>query len=235
MGLAQQDSAEEESLNINTTQQAVPAQENKLMIVHGALDSTSDKTVIRSKEVQAEGFDGHCSGIKRVKEVSGTLCFGQWTFPDLILTEWDLGKKEFDVILGKPWFFRCNPVIDWRTHQILNVNSSEVEPERIEGWMIKVTTKTEPQQKLHPLVARVVDEFRDVFPDKLPNTLPPPRGIEFDLTMKPDRETPAPTPVPILQGGSRFLGHVRRRSVAKGLDRALEQRLGIQHLRCSQA
>ncbi|RLN89293.1 hypothetical protein DYB28_013290 [Aphanomyces astaci] len=32
MGLAQQDSAEEESLNINTTQQAVPAQENKLMI-----------------------------------------------------------------------------------------------------------------------------------------------------------------------------------------------------------
>ncbi|KAF0756383.1 hypothetical protein AaE_004652 [Aphanomyces astaci] len=52
--------------------------------------------------------------------------------------------------------------------------------------MIIVTTKTEPQQKLHPLVARVVDEFRDVFPDKLPNTLPPPRGIEFDLTMKPD-------------------------------------------------
>ncbi|ETV73096.1 hypothetical protein H257_11920 [Aphanomyces astaci] len=180
MGLAQQDSAEEESLNINTAQQAVPAQENKLMIVHGALDSTSVrilidsgasnllcrpglvKTVIRSKEVQAEGFDGHCSGIKKVKEVSGTLCFGQWTFPDLILTEWDLGKKDFDVILGKPWFFRCNPVIDWRTHQILNVNSSEVEPERIEGWMIKVTTKTEPQQKLHPLVARVVEEFRDV-------------------------------------------------------------------------
>ncbi|RHY99228.1 hypothetical protein DYB35_013618, partial [Aphanomyces astaci] len=143
MGLAQQDSAEEESLNINTAQQAVPAQENKLMIVHGALDSTSvrilidsgasnllcrpglAKTVIRSKEVQAEGFDGHCSGIKKVKEVSGTLCFGQWTFPDLILTEWDLGKKDFDVILGKPWFFRCNPVIDWRTHQILNVNSSE--------------------------------------------------------------------------------------------------------------
>ncbi|KAF0756684.1 hypothetical protein AaE_004532 [Aphanomyces astaci] len=179
MGLAQQDSAEEESLNINTTQQAVPAQENKLMIVHGALDSTSDKTVIRSKEVQAEGFDGHCSGIKKVKEVSGTLCFGQWTFPDLILTEWDLGKEDFDVILGKPWFFCCNPVIDWRTHQILNVNSSEVEPERIEGWMIKVTTKTEPQQKYHPLVARVVDEFRDVFPDKLPNTLPPPRGIEL--------------------------------------------------------
>ncbi|KAF0775983.1 hypothetical protein AaE_000317 [Aphanomyces astaci] len=175
MGLAQQDSAEEESLNINTTQQAVPAQENKLMIVPGALDSTSvrilidsgasnllcrpglAKTVIRSKEVQAEGFDGHCSGIKKVKEVSGTLCFGQWMFPDLILTEWDLWKKDFDVILGQPWFFRCNPVIDWRTHQILNVNSSEVEPERIEGWMIKVTTKTEPQQKLHPLVARVVD------------------------------------------------------------------------------
>ncbi|RLO01181.1 hypothetical protein DYB28_016134 [Aphanomyces astaci] len=38
MGLAQQDSAEEESLNINTAQQAVPAQENKLMIVHGTLD-----------------------------------------------------------------------------------------------------------------------------------------------------------------------------------------------------
>ncbi|KAF0749073.1 hypothetical protein AaE_007148, partial [Aphanomyces astaci] len=174
---------------INTVQQAsqVPTRENKLMIVHGALNSASvrilidsgasnllcrpglAKTVIHSKEVQAEGFDGHCSGIKKVKEVSGTLCFGQWTFPDLILPEWDLGKKDFDVILGKPWFFRCNPVIDRRTHQIFNVNSSEGEPERIEGWMIKVTTKTEPQQKLHPLVARVVDEeFRDVFPDKYP-------------------------------------------------------------------
>ncbi|RLO12844.1 hypothetical protein DYB28_014390, partial [Aphanomyces astaci] len=152
MDLAQQDSAEEESLNINTAQQAsqVPTHENKLMIVHGALDSASvrilidsgasnllcrpglAKTVIRSKEVQAEGFDGHCSGIKKVKEVSGTLCFGQWTFPDLILTEWDLGKKDFDVILGKPWFFRYNPAIGWCTHQILNrVNSSEVEPERL--------------------------------------------------------------------------------------------------------
>ncbi|ETV66227.1 hypothetical protein H257_17269 [Aphanomyces astaci] len=130
MGLAQQDSAEE-SLNINTAQQAVPAQENKLMIVHGALDNTSvrilidsiasnllcrpglAKTVIRSEEVQAEGLDGHCSGIKKVKEISDTLCFGQWTFLDLILTEWDLGKKDFDVIVGKPLLFYFNPVIDW--------------------------------------------------------------------------------------------------------------------------
>ncbi|RLO04137.1 hypothetical protein DYB28_005803 [Aphanomyces astaci] len=111
MGPAQQDSAEEEPLNINTTQQAsqVPTRENKVMIVLGALNSTSvcasnlfcrpglDKTVVRSKAVQVEGFDGHCSGIKKVKEVSGTLFFGQWTLPDLILTEWDLGKKDFDV------------------------------------------------------------------------------------------------------------------------------------------
>ncbi|RLO00387.1 hypothetical protein DYB28_008519, partial [Aphanomyces astaci] len=85
MDLAQQDSGEEESLDINTAQKAskVPARENMLMIIHGALDSTSvrilidsgtsnllgrpglAKTVIRSKEVQAEGFDGHCSGIKK--------------------------------------------------------------------------------------------------------------------------------------------------------------------------
>ncbi|RLO03242.1 hypothetical protein DYB28_013122, partial [Aphanomyces astaci] len=79
MDLAQQDSAEEESLNINTAQQAsqVTMRENKLMIVHGALDSASvrilidsgasnllcrpglAKTVVRSKEVQGEGFAGH--------------------------------------------------------------------------------------------------------------------------------------------------------------------------------
>ncbi|RHZ21177.1 hypothetical protein DYB37_012703 [Aphanomyces astaci] len=141
MGLAQQDSAEEESLNINTAQQAVPAQENKLMIVHGALDSTSvrilidsgasnllcrpglAKTVIRSKEVQAEGFDGHCSGIKKVKEVSGTLCFGQWTFPDLILTEWDLGKKDFDVILGKPWMWCGRCAMYFTTGEFLDATS----------------------------------------------------------------------------------------------------------------
>ncbi|KAF0706182.1 hypothetical protein As57867_006777, partial [Aphanomyces stellatus] len=119
-----------DSMEINAAQNAVKAAapENKLMIVQGAIDGKSvrilidcgasnllcrpglAKKVIRSKEVQAEGFDGHCSGIKKVKEAAGTLCFGQWTFSDLIFTEWDLGKKDFDIILGKPWFFRFNPI-----------------------------------------------------------------------------------------------------------------------------
>ncbi|KAF0688967.1 hypothetical protein As57867_019454, partial [Aphanomyces stellatus] len=36
------------------------------------------------------------------------------------------------------------------------------------------------------MLATLVKEFSDVFPDKLPNELPPKRGIEFDLTMKSD-------------------------------------------------
>ncbi|KAF0715000.1 hypothetical protein As57867_003600, partial [Aphanomyces stellatus] len=155
-----------DSMEINAAQHTdkADAPENKLMIVQGAIDGKSvriwidcgvsnllcrpglAKKVIRSKEIQAEGFDGHCSGIKK------------WTFSDLFFTEWDLGK-DFDIILGKPWFFRFNHIINWHQNRVLSVSSSEAAPEEMEGRMIKVTM-----------------EFSDVFPDKLPNELPPKRA-----------------------------------------------------------
>ncbi|ETV64573.1 hypothetical protein H257_18540 [Aphanomyces astaci] len=72
MGLAQQDSAEEESLNINTAQQAVSAQENKLMIVHGALDSTSVRILIDSGASNLLCRPGLATTVIRSKEVHGT-------------------------------------------------------------------------------------------------------------------------------------------------------------------
>ncbi|KAF0696509.1 Aste57867_12747 [Aphanomyces stellatus] len=244
-----------DSMEINAAQHAIKAAapENKLMIVQGAIDGKSvrilidcgasnllcrpglAKKVIRSKEVQAEGFDRHFSGIKKVNEAAGTLCFGQWTFSDLIFTEWDLGKKDFDIILGKPWFFRFNPIINWRENRVLSVSSSEAAPEEMEAWMIKVTTVKVPQPKLHPKLATLVKEFSDLFPDKLPNELPPKRGIEFDLIMKSDAKPQQHRPpfrLSKLEECSldKFVGDLLQKGWIE-----LSNSVGLQHLWCSQA
>ena len=191
-----------DEFEINETEQVTD--ENKLIIVPGFVDNKQVRVlidcgasnmlchpdlankVIRSKEVQAEGFDRHCSGIQKVKIVCGSLRFGQCTFSDLNVTEWDLGKKGFDVTLGKPWFFIYNPIIDRRNNRVLSVSSCDDAPDAIEGLVIKVTTVQVSQAKLHPKLAALVNEFSDVFPTSCPIHYRQSVALRFDLTMKPD-------------------------------------------------
>jgi hypothetical protein len=149
------------------------------------------KNVLREKEVSVEGFDGYMTKPTVVNEVCETLKFDGWTFKDLVMTEWDLGHKKIDVILGKPWFHQFNPQIDWIQHKVLSINAATLDKSTRSltsesGWMMKVTTVQEAQHQIPDVVQDVLRKFKEVFPDKLPDALPPHRAVEFDLNMKSD-------------------------------------------------
>ncbi|CAI5707264.1 unnamed protein product [Peronospora effusa] len=117
-------------------------------------------------------------------------------FPRMQFTEWDLPDTH-DLIFGQPWFTKYNPQIDWRTQQIQVETHTTFEDvdgptfqEKLkcgaydEIYHLKVTNvdRAEIPQGLIPLL----DEYNDVFPNQLPNEMPPTRSVNFELQMKPD-------------------------------------------------
>ena len=71
---------------------------------------------------------------REVRDVMANIQVENLMFNNELLTEWDLSKKRFYVILGKPWFEKYNPQIDWRTNKIIKVDEHPAEG----AWMIKV-------------------------------------------------------------------------------------------------
>ncbi|KAF0776236.1 hypothetical protein AaE_000064 [Aphanomyces astaci] len=165
----------------------------KILIDSGATNSLCrvglGKHVIRSKAVHISGYDGLMSPLTETRELKETVQIGSFTFHDTQLTEWDLKDKAFDVILGQPWFKKHNPVIDWRKHDIVSVdevvdaNALAMEPP---GWIMKLCHVQAQPQEYPAEIKAVLDEFKDVFPKELPDGLPPERGVQFDLKLKPD-------------------------------------------------
>ena len=116
-------------------------------------------------------------------------------FNNELLTEWDLSKKRFDVILGKPWFEKYNPHIDWRTNKIIKVDEHPAES----AWMIKVNVIESKPQVIPDNIQKLLKEFEDVFPNELPNELPPKRAINFEVIPKPDAKPSARAPFRLSQ------------------------------------
>ena len=117
-------------------------------------------------------------------------------FPRMQVTEWNLPDTH-DLIFGQPWFTKYNPQIDWRTQQIKVAGHAKFEDvdgptfqERMKCgayeaiYHLKVTNVEEEEipQELQP----VLDEYKDVFPEQLPDAMPPKRSVNFELQMKPD-------------------------------------------------
>jgi hypothetical protein len=123
-------------------------------------------------------------------------------FTALPVTEWSMGSSH-DVILGKPWFSKYQPSINWRTHEITFPlhNHPEVKQEIAvaefvaklqqdefdEVYRVKVAdVDTRPTEATPQVVQDLIKEFEDVFPEALPDGLPPSRRVELELNMKPD-------------------------------------------------
>uniref|UniRef100_A0AAV1UBL4 Uncharacterized protein n=1 Tax=Peronospora matthiolae TaxID=2874970 RepID=A0AAV1UBL4_9STRA len=110
--------------------------------------------------------------------------------------EWDLPDTH-DLIFGQPWFTMYNPQINWRTQQIEvaahttfeYVDGPTFQAKLTSGayeemHQLKVTTidHTEIPPELQP----VLDEYKDVFHDQLPEITPPTKSVNFELHIKPD-------------------------------------------------
>ncbi|GMF51180.1 unnamed protein product [Phytophthora fragariaefolia] len=90
------------------------------------LDSGADHNVIRKglatqvlrrKKAVVERIDGPVTSPQWINEVKADMTLEGFVLNDMLFWEWDLPATH-DIILGKPWFSRFNPLIDWRTHEV---------------------------------------------------------------------------------------------------------------------
>ncbi|OQR84000.1 hypothetical protein ACHHYP_14033 [Achlya hypogyna] len=106
--------------------------------------------VLKTKHVKMVGFDGLSRPATEVIDCVASVDF-ESDLPGVgfttVFTTWDLGLKNFDVILGKPWFHDFNPIIDWRSHAIVSIerrhdlptNERQPAPWAKEAYVIKVS------------------------------------------------------------------------------------------------
>ncbi|CEG37684.1 retrotransposon unclassified [Plasmopara halstedii] len=115
-------------------------------------------------------------------------------YKDVVLTEWELTEQQ-DIILGKPWLVQYNPRIDSRTHTtelptpLAPVESGEFEERVKQGYYAEVYLMSIKKKEIEPVpvpIHQVLDEYPQVFPDQLPDVLPPERDIEHEILLKQD-------------------------------------------------
>ncbi|OWZ04564.1 Retroelement pol Polyprotein [Phytophthora megakarya] len=158
---------------------------------------------------QVTRFDGTSTRARSVKKGIANIGFGRYRFHKLQVMEWPLGSAH-DVILGKPWFTKFQPIIDWRSHDISfpSIQSqSSMQPvvtqEAVEiaaadfkrkvkknsyeeVYRVKICAIPPMSDSVPEPILKVLNEFTDVFPKALPDGLPPSRRVDFELNMKPD-------------------------------------------------
>ncbi|KAH9133769.1 hypothetical protein AeRB84_020226 [Aphanomyces euteiches] len=100
------------------------------------------------------------------REVKETICFDFFTFKDTVMLEWDLKDKQFDVILGQPWFRQHSPMIDWRDR--LGCESKILSGhERSVQFELTLKPGAKPQNRPPFRLAKVEQESLDKFVDDL--------------------------------------------------------------------
>ncbi|POM69824.1 Pol protein [Phytophthora palmivora] len=153
-------------------------------------------TVLLSRRLQAQRFDGTLTPLTDVKHVEAPVSMDGHFFPTMEFVEWKLSESH-DIIFGKPWFEGFNPQVNWQTEEV-------VIPERMQFMVVdghtftntlnageceqvfRVKLQIVPDLEVIPELIRkvVAEEFKDVFPEQLPDGLPPMREVNFELTLK---------------------------------------------------
>ena len=135
-------------------------------------------------------------------EISGTLLTVDLRIMDM---------SEFDVILGMDWLTAYRVVIDCErrrvtaytqdgTRVVFQGDKHDILPHtvyesrckgQLVGWLVSLTLEDEVRPDLD--LPRVVCEYVDVFPDKLPG-LPPHRDVNFVIKLHPGTSPISMTP-----------------------------------------
>jgi hypothetical protein len=131
-----------------------------------------------------------------------------------------LGLQRYDAILGKPWLYHANPNINWRDNTLtfqygsrtINVRANKTKTTEPECHSVFISrqqlaripsneelfavcaseieaTPEEPPRT--PEERKLLKEFADVFPETLPNQLPPQRKIDHAIELVPGSEPPS--------------------------------------------
>ncbi|KAF1316449.1 Retroelement pol polyprotein, partial [Globisporangium splendens] len=165
------------------------------------------KQITNKATIQVTRFDGTNTVKKKVNKGFVNVAFGERTFCNVPVIEWPMNNTH-DVILGKPWFTKYQPLINWRTHDVEIPDTERKLMERVtvsfaefnkklkcsqceEVYRIKINSMAKQEAKhvvIDPRVEQLLNEYSDVFPEKLPNELPPNRRVEFEMNMKADAQ-----------------------------------------------
>jgi len=175
------------------------------------IDSGADHNIVRpglgtcifqKKGTRALRFDGSYTSTKMTSIYREDLEMEGLVYNDVILTEWELPQHQ-DIILGKPWLVQFNPRIDWRTHSIeiprsvTTVDKEDFEDRLKNGCYAEIYSVSMKKQSVEPVseaIQCLLSEYGDVFPDQLPNQLPPKRVIEHEILLKPEAKSSQRSP-----------------------------------------
>ncbi|CAH1769080.1 12279_t:CDS:2, partial [Entrophospora sp. SA101] len=131
-----------------------------------------------------------------------------------------INLQRYDAILGKPWLYHANPNINWRANTLTfqygtktivvpaDVNNKQVEsschsifisrqqfaktPSTDELFAVCLANITDEKfSTMVPEVKTLVQEFSDVFPENLPDHLPPKRNVDHAIELIPGSEPPS--------------------------------------------
>ena len=165
---------------------------------HNMIDKslTATKNLLHQRRATIEGFDGSNIQTTKVSDFVETIKWPGQAEHDqsMVFTEWDFASKEYQVILGKPWFEKYDPKIDWKTNRVLSMDIFEDEPTGLleaepkldlSDLMIKITTM-KSEVHVPKKLQTVIQRFKAVFPETLPDGLPPSRIVDFGVKLKPD-------------------------------------------------
>ncbi|OWY97705.1 Retroelement pol Polyprotein [Phytophthora megakarya] len=153
-------------------------------------------TVLLSRRLQAQRFDGTLTPPTDVKHVEAPVSMDGYFFPTMEFVEWKLSESH-DVIFGEPGFEEFNPQVIWQTEEVTipermqfmdvdgptftqQLNAGEYE----QVYRVKLQIEPDLDGIPGPIRKVVTEEFKDVFPEQLPDGLPPMREVNFELTLK---------------------------------------------------
>ncbi|KAF1327942.1 Membrane protein, partial [Globisporangium splendens] len=200
-----------------------------VMFDSGATDniimSGTINTLTEEMRIKVKRFDGTSTATQTTrKEEVVEICGRKFKIP---VVEWKMGDAQ-DLILGKPFYHWYDPQIDYRTHEVFfkpeedtipatQVSSAEFkqklkEQDYEEVYRVKMCDVAAEITKTPPDVQKLIKKYQDVFPEALPDGLPPRRSVEFELCMKPDVCKFSSKPSSLLppsKSGDRFLWHKR--------------------------
>jgi hypothetical protein len=133
--------------------------------------------------------------------------------------------SDYDVILGQPWLESANPAIDWQSRlmriqgggrvytipadsrnplkmPVLNALQfkRQLKPKDELFLLFCLTSKsTVERPNEDPEVEKVLQEYKDIFPKKLPAGLPFKRNVDHKIEVEPGQEPPCRTPYRLSQ------------------------------------
>ncbi|KAE9315814.1 hypothetical protein PR003_g18892 [Phytophthora rubi] len=152
--------------------------------------------VLLSRRLRAQRFDGTLTPAKDVRHVEAPVSMDGYFFLAMEFVEWKLPESH-DVIFGKPWFKDHNPQVNWQTEEVVipdrmqfvdvdgpsfSHNMKQGEYEQV--FRVKVLLQPDVDGIPEPIFNVVGKEFKDVFPEQLPDGLPPTREVSFEVTLK---------------------------------------------------